>query len=171
MPPKLTIGQKIVHQRYGAGTVVGIRKGGSDEEYDHYYVIDIPSRELKVHLPVDSPQDQPLRDLASMTGLDHALDMLSEEPLALPKDYRERQALVSELMTHGTVRSLARIIRDLGARQSCRNISTLESTMLANAKRQLAGELALAAGIMLPQAMSRIEKALVKSHANTPLPS
>lgn len=162
MTQQLTVGQKIVHRRYGAGTVVRVRKGKENEEHERYYVIDIPSRDLKVHLPVDSAQYTDLRELVSMRKMKRALGILSQEPTDLPRDYRERRALVSELMTDGTVSSLAQIIRDLCALQSRKSMSTLETTMLTNAKRRLAGELALVANIELSQAMQRIEKALYK---------
>jgi len=165
MTQQLTVGQKIVHRRYGAGTVVRVRKGRENEEHERYYVIDIPSRDLKVHLPADSAQYTDLRELVSMRKMKRALGILSQEPMDLPRDYRERRALVSELMTDGTVSSLAQIIRDLCALQSRKSMSTLETTMLTNAKRRLAGELALVADIELPQAMQRIEKALYKDAA------
>jgi RNA polymerase-interacting CarD/CdnL/TRCF family regulator len=166
MTHQLTIGQRIVHRRYGAGTVVRVRKGRKDEEHERYYVIEIPSRELKVHLPVDSAEKTDLRKLASTRKMNRALRILSQQPTDLPRDYRERRALVSELMTDGTVDSLAEIVRDLCALQSRKSMSTLESTMLANAKCRLAGELALVADIELPQAMQRIDKAVRRNEGD-----
>jgi RNA polymerase-interacting CarD/CdnL/TRCF family regulator len=160
MSLELTIGQNIVHRRYGAGTVVGVREGNEDEGHARYYIVDIPSKDLKLHLPADSEEAVPLREIASARKIQRALKMLAEAPVDLPSDYRKRRALVSELMTDGTVRSLARIIRDLCARQREKSMSTLEATMLTDAKRQLAGEVALAEGIELTQAMQRIETAL-----------
>jgi RNA polymerase-interacting CarD/CdnL/TRCF family regulator len=166
MSLQLTIGQNIVHRRYGAGTVVGVREGNEDEDHQRYYIVDIPSKDLKLHLPADSTEDVPLREIASTGKIQRALKMLADEPVDLPRDYRERRALVSQLMTDGTVRSLARIIRDLCARQREKSMSTLESTMLTDAKRQLAGEVALAEGIELTQAIQRIEKALCTIEAS-----
>jgi len=160
MSLQLAIGQSIVHRRYGAGTVVGVREGNEDEEHKRYYIVDIPSKDLKLHLPEDSIKDLPLREIASSNKIKRALKMLAGAPDDLPSDYRKRRALVSELMSDGTVRSLARIIRDLCARQRIKSMSTLEATMLTDAKRQLAGEVALAEGIELTQAMQRIESAL-----------
>ena len=163
MTQRLVVGQKIVHRRYGAGTVVRVRKASEDEEYQSYYVVDIPSRELKVHLPVNSDQDMDLRKLASKTKMKRALNMLSEQPADLPKDYRERRALVSEALKKGTVTALAQVIRDLvGLKSRKKTMSTLESTYLTNAKRRLAGELALVTGIDLTEATQRIEKALYR---------
>jgi len=166
MSLQLAIGQNIVHRRYGAGTVVGVREGSKDEEHQRYYIVDIPSKDLKLHLPADSTGDALLRELASADKIRRALKMLAETPADLPSDYRKRRALVSELMTDGTVKSLARIIRDLCARQRERSMSTLEATMLTDAKRQLAGEVALAEGIELTQAMQRIETALCNVEAS-----
>lgn len=162
MTLQLTIGQKLVHRRYGAGIVVRVRKGREDEEHESYYVIDIPSRDLKLHLPADGAQNMALRKLVSRRRMNRALKLLAEKPADLPRDYRERRALVTELMTDGTVNSLAQTIRDLYGLQNRKSMSTLESSMLTNAKRRLAGELALVADIELSQAMQRIEQALQK---------
>jgi CarD family transcriptional regulator len=160
MTQQLEVGQKIVHRRYGAGTVVRVRRGRADEEFDRYYVIDIPSRDLKVHLPVDSDQKMDLRKLASKTKINRAFKLLAQQPSELPKDYRERRALISEALKEGTVLALAEVIRDLVGLKNRKSLSTLESTWLTNAKRRLAGELALVTGVDLNQAMQRIEKAL-----------
>lgn len=166
MSLQLTIGQKIVHRRYGAGTVVGVREGNEGEDHERYYIVDIPSKDLKLHLPADWAEDAPLREVASTGKIKRALQMLTEAPIDLPSDYRKRRALVSELMTDGTVRSLARIIRDLCARQREKSMSTLEASMLTDAKRQLAGEVALSEGIDLTQAIQRIESALCTTESN-----
>jgi CarD family transcriptional regulator len=166
MSPQLTVGQNIVHRRYGAGTVVGVREGSEDEDHKRYYIVDVPSKDLKLHLPADSIADVPLRAVAGKRTIRRALKMLAGEPDELPSDYRKRRALVSELMTDGTVKSLARIIRDLCARQREKSMSTLEATMLTDAKRQLAGEVALAEDIELTQAMQRIEGALCTPEAS-----
>jgi RNA polymerase-interacting CarD/CdnL/TRCF family regulator len=160
MTQQLTVGQKIVHRRYGAGTVVRVRKGRQDEDFDNYYVIDIPSRDLKVHLPVNSDQKMDLRALASKAKMKRAMRILAEEPEDLPRDYRERRAFISEALEKGTVIALAQVIRDLVGLKSRKTMSTLEATWLTNAKRRLAGELALIAGLDLNQAVQSIEKAL-----------
>jgi RNA polymerase-interacting CarD/CdnL/TRCF family regulator len=162
MTQQLEVGQRIVHRRYGAGTVVRVRKGRKDEEFERYYVLDIPSRDLKVHLPVNSEQQMDLRKLASKAKIGRACSLLSEQPADLPKDYRERRALISEALEEGTVIALAQVIRDLVGLKNRKSLSTLESTWLTNAKRRLAGELALVTGVDLNQAVQRIERALVR---------
>jgi RNA polymerase-interacting CarD/CdnL/TRCF family regulator len=165
MTQELVVGQRIVHRRYGAGTVVRVRDGRDNEEFARYYVIDIPSRDLKVHLPVGSDKDMDLRDLSSSRKMSRAMRILSEQPGDLPRDYRERRAFISSSLEKGTVRALARVIRDLVGLKSRKTMSTLESTWLTNAKRRLAGELALVADIDLNQAMQRIETALHQEEA------
>ena len=132
MTQQLTVGQKIVHRRYGAGTVVRVRKGRKDEEFDNYYVIDIPSRDLKVHLPVNSDQKMDLRALATKAKMNRAMRILSENPEDLPRDYRERRAFISEALKEGTVIALAQVIRDLVGLKSRKTMSTLEATWLGH---------------------------------------
>nr|MBC7246095.1 hypothetical protein [Chloroflexota bacterium] len=160
MAREFTVGQKVVHPWYGAGTVVDVRIGSKGEEHERYYVINIPSTELTVHVPVEAAQEAGLRQPASVNTMNHALDVLGTQPAELPKDYRERHALIVEAMQSGEVTSLAQIIRDLSALQAKKPLSVLESSLLTKAKRQLAGELALVADQEIPEAMRRIEDAL-----------
>ncbi|MBM4431233.1 MAG: hypothetical protein FJ026_12945 [Chloroflexi bacterium] len=160
---ELAVGQVVVHRRYGAGTVLAVRAGQEDEEHEQYYVIEIPSRALQVHLPVDSAGSAELRGLATLGKLTQALDILGSAPAELPKDYRERHTVLTEGMQDGAPASLARGIRDLSALQSKKALSEIESALFTNAKRQLAGELALVARIGLDEAMRQIERALQQS--------
>jgi len=162
---ELAVGQIVVHPRYGAGTVVGVREGREDEDHDRYYVIEIPSRALQVHLPVEVAKDADLRGLATLGKLTYALDILASAPAELPKDYRERHTALTEGMQDGAPASLARAIRDLSALQSKKSLSEIESALFTNAKRQLGGELALVVRIGLDEAMRQIDKALHQSRA------
>jgi len=157
---ELAIGQVVVHPRYGAGTVVEVREGRKDEDHDKYYVIEIPSRALQVHLPVGSSQGADLRGLETLGRLTDALQILSSSPSELPKDYRERHTALTEGMQDGAPASLARAIRDLSGLQGRKSLSEIEGALFSNAKRQLAGELALVARIGLEEAMRQVEKAL-----------
>lgn len=161
---ELAVGQVVVHPRYGAGTVVGVREGRKDEDHEKYYVIEIPSRALQVHLPVESAGGADLRGLATLGKLTHALEILASAPSELPKDYRERHTALTEGMLDGAPASLARGIRDLSGLQGRKSLSEIEGALFANAKRQLAGELALVARIGLDEAMRQIEKALHQGH-------
>ncbi|MGQ9494315.1 MAG: CarD family transcriptional regulator [Anaerolineae bacterium] len=160
MMREFIVGQKVVHPWYGAGTIVEVRTGHKDEEHEKYYVIRIPSTELTVHVPVEAAQEAGLRQPASTNALNRALDVLGTQPAELPKDYRERHALIVQTMQSGEVTSLAQIIRDLSALQEKKPLSVLESGLLTKAKRQLAGELALVIGQEMSEALRRIEEAL-----------
>ena len=157
---ELKVGQRVVHRRYGPGVVVRIREGKSDEEHDRYYVIDIPSRELTLHLPATGPQPD-LRGLSSPRRMSQAMRILCGEPCELPKDYRERQAFVTEHMTDGVLLTLAEMIRDLSALHSTKRLSLVESNLLHAAKQRLAGELAFVADIKLTEAVQRVDHALL----------
>ena len=164
MAKRLTVGQKIVHRRYGAGIIVELRGGKEDEEHESYYVIDIPSVALKVHFPVSADQGSSLRRISSKRTMRRALSVLSAEPHPLPKDYRERRALMQQSMSNGAVSDIAQVIRDLcGLRAVKKNKSTMELAMMTNAKRRLAGELALVSDIDFPEALQCIEDALQKN--------
>jgi len=166
MVKRLTIGQKVVHSQYGAGIVVDVREGAESEEHGRYYVIDIPSAALKVHVPVDALDQVNLRRISSKRTVSRALATLSKEAIDLPKDYRERRALVQQSISDGRIHDLARIVRDLCALQTVKkSMSTMELSLLTDARRRLAGELALVSDIDLDEAAQGIESALHKTKA------
>ena len=160
MSNELSVGQQIVHPRYGAGTVTSVRDGNSHEAPGRYYVISIPSMGLTVHLPAARVEEVQVRDLASMEKISGALGVLSSQGAPLPKDARERGDALVQSMANGAVASLATVIRDLHLLQSTKALSMRESSLLTQAKRQLAGELALVMGTEVPEALRRIENAL-----------
>jgi CarD family transcriptional regulator len=160
MRDELHVGQKIVHPRYGAGTVVRVRAGRTPEAHRRYYVIDIPSMDMKVHLPVDCLEEVAIRDLASQAKIGRALRVLASPGADLPKDARERCNALAESMADGAVGSLAAVIRDLHALQGTKTLSSRESSLLTQAKRRLAGEVALVTGAEVAVALRRIESVL-----------
>jgi len=166
MVKRLTIGQKVVHSQYGAGIVVDVRKGAEDEEHGRYYVIDIPSGALKVHVPTDALDEVNLRRISSRRTVSRALATLSKEATVLPKDYRERRALVQQSISGGRIHDVACVVRDLCALRAVKkSMSTMELALLTDAKRRLAGELALVSNIDLDEAAQGIESALHKTKA------
>jgi CarD family transcriptional regulator len=160
MIDELSIGQKIVHPRYGAGTVTKVRPGSKHEAGSGYYVIEIPSIAMKVHLPVDRLEEVQVRDLASKEKIRGALGLLALPGAELPKDSRERCSVLAESMADGAVASLATVIRDLHSLQSTKTLSRIESSLLTQAKQQLAGEVALVTGAEVAEALQDIESAL-----------
>jgi len=165
MSDELKVGQQIVHPRYGAGTITSVRAGGDHEPPGRYYVIDIPSMGMKVHLPVERLEAVQARNLASADHIAGALSVLSSPGAALPKDARERCTALAEAMADGAVRSLATVIRDLNLLQRTKSLSMRESSMLTQAKHQLAGELALVTGTEVAEALRRIDSTLSRALA------
>lgn len=160
MKYEFVTGDKVVHPAYGAGTIVHVRHGRKDEGHKRYYVIDIPGMTLTIHLPVEAAEEVGLREPVNMEVMKHALAALSAAPVELPKDYRQRHALIVESMQSGDIGSLAEVIRDLSALQKKKPLSVLESNLLGKAKRQMASELAIVAGVELSEALERVEHAL-----------
>ncbi len=160
MRAELRVGQKIVHPRYGAGTVTGVRAAGAREAPGRYYVIHIPSMSLTVHLPADRLEEVQVRNIASADNIAGALSVLGSPGAALPKDARERGTALAETMADGAVTSLATVIRDLHLLQLTKTLSTRESGMLTQAKHQLAGELALATDTEVADALRKIDSTL-----------
>ena len=166
MRAELSVGQKIVHPRYGAGTVTSVRAAGAREAPGRYYVIHIPSMALTVHLPANRLDEVQVRDIASADKITGALTVLGSPGATLPKDARERCTALAEAMADGAVVSLATVVRDLHLLQSTKTLSLRESSMLTQAKHQLAGELALAMDTEVAEALRKIDGTLSRPPAS-----
>jgi CarD family transcriptional regulator len=161
----LIVGQRVVHPHYGAGIVIEQCTDSEPEKHDGYYVIEIPSSALKVHLNLETAQHVHLRRVSSRRSMGQALGTLGGVPVELPRDYRERRAAIQDSLSKGEVSALARVIRDLHALQRRKSLSSAEVDLLASAKRRLAGELALVSKLELSQALQRVEATLSKGGA------
>ncbi len=156
-----SVGSKIVHPFYGAGTIVRIQEKSLGELTNQYYVIDtVPGpRELRVMVPVKNAAKVGLREVGDAESLRAMLASASKPPEErdVVHDFRKRRTMVTECLKSGSFSQVVDAVRMLYFMSTERTLSMTDRALLDQGKEILASELALSAGADLNEAMIWIE--------------
>lgn len=130
-------GDWVVHDAHGIGQIIAIEnKSIGDKEAD-YYRIDTEDSTLWVPLGGESL----LRLLAPPEEFAEATAVLKRPSRQMSTNYRSRLARIRRAQASGTPRALARIVRDLWARQQRQGrLSKTENQALREMSSQLLAE-------------------------------
>jgi CarD family transcriptional regulator len=157
---QFAIGDKVVHRLHGPGRVADIERREILNGSRRYYVVEIPSQGLILHIPLDRPDDRNMRPAMSRASITRALSVLSGKPHQLPADYRARQDRISTQLKTGRVIHLVRVVRDLTWHRECAHLTKTDSDHLKQGLSLLAAEMALVSGGEPAEASRRIESAM-----------
>ena len=83
-----SVGDKVIHPSYGAGTVLEINEKQIGEQQRNYYVIELLAQAGTLMVPVSRASELGLR--SPVERPEHVLTILSSEPGSLSNDHRER---------------------------------------------------------------------------------
>ncbi len=138
------VGEKIVYPMHGAGIVQAIEEKEILGEKQSYYVLKIPSSEMKLMVPVNSAESIGVRPVISSSDakklFNKIKDQDDEDYPNWNKRYREN---LSKIKT-GNIVEVAKVVKSLSHREMDKPLSTCEKKMLTNARHILVSELVLA---------------------------
>lgn len=156
------VGSKVVHPAYGAGTIYGIQHKRIGDHSQRYYVIDVPTRSLRVMVPVTRAEEIGLREVASAGQLRRVLGSVLRGTRSheIEPDYRARQAAFAEQIKSGSFRIVARAVGRLCLLGAKRPLGVGDAQLYDQGKRILAGELALATGQEDDAALAELDRDL-----------
>jgi len=137
----MKIGDKVIHPRYGVGTIGAIEERVQDGARRSYYVIPKPSISSTIFVPVDTADELGLRPLSSPEKLRQALQILSGEDEALADSTGIRNLAWSDPL------ALAGAIRRGVCEPKSRYPKVSELHQLKRAKKLLAEEIAVVLGL------------------------
>ncbi len=138
------IGEKIVYPMHGAGVVQAIEEKEVMGEKQSYYVLKIPTTEMKLMVPVEKAESIGVRPVISPSDIEKLFNKVKgedeEESDNWNKRYREN---LSKIKT-GNIVEVAKVVKSLAHREMDKPLSTCEKKMLTNARHILVSELVLA---------------------------
>ncbi len=138
------IGEKIVYPMHGAGVVQAIEEKEVMGEKQSYYVLKIPTTEMKLMVPVEKAESIGVRPVISPSDIEKLFNKVKgedeEESDNWNKRYREN---LSKIKT-GNIVEVAKVVKSLAHREMDKPLSTCEKKMLPNARHILVSELVLA---------------------------
>jgi len=160
---KLSVGDRVVHPKHGAGKISGIEQLELVEGFEHYYVIEIGDNGLVVRVPIRSMEELGVRPVMSRSRLDHVLDTLHSTPRRLSSNFKVRQARIKEKLKSNRPMKIAEVIRDLAWRKQESHLSPTDARLLNHGQEMLATEIALVTNAELFEARQMINTALTNS--------
>lgn len=138
------IGEKIVYPMHGAGVVQSIEEKEILGEKQKYYVLKVPSTEMKLMVPVSTAENIGVRPVISEDELPGIFDAVKKDvDESCPnwnKRYRDNLAKIKT----GDIIEVAKVVKSLTIRELDKPLSTCEKKMLTNARHILVSELVMA---------------------------
>lgn len=156
------VGAKVVHPCYGAGTIVRITEKSIGDTQHAYYIISTVSRPMELMVPVARAAEVQLRPVGEAGELREQLTVCTEPPPgeALDLDLRQRQTSMRDQLKSGSFVEVATMARTLFFLNARRPLGTVDRQLLDQGRDFLAGELALAAGQEIDEAMQTVQQHL-----------
>lgn len=136
--PTFSKGEWIVHHYYGVGQVKGIEKKVLDGSKVAYYRV--KTRNSQYWVPVESEDNSRLRPLSSHEDIKKIARILRRKPDEMDPDHMQRKRVIREVLSEGSLLEMARLIRDLSARQQGKKLNPTEEDALKRFRDRLVRE-------------------------------
>ena len=159
-------GEWIVHHYYGVGQIKGIEKKMLDGEKLSYYKV--KTRNSQYWIPIEGEENSRLRPLSSPDEIKKISRVLKRKPDEMDPDHMQRKRLIKEVQAEGSLKDMARIIRDLSARQKEKKLNPTEEDALKRFKDRLVREWAVSMELDIDNASIAFEENLDKALAKVP---
>jgi CarD family transcriptional regulator len=163
---QFAVGDKVVHPHHGPGQITAIEHKEFMHGMEYYYVIDIPTQGLTLHIPKHRMEEIGVRLAMPQTQFDGVLDILRSKPDQLPQDHKERQEQILEKLKTGQPSELAEAVRDLAWYQKLSHLTKRDTDYMDRGRKLLAAEMALVANTEIADANETIESTLTDALAD-----
>jgi CarD family transcriptional regulator len=108
-----SVGDKIMHPKFGAGRITGEVHRELVDGFKHYYVIEVLGRGATAYVPVSKMDELGVRMVMSQGKLAQVMGTLRSVPSTLSNDYKQRQAGVNDILITRRPIQVAETVRDL----------------------------------------------------------
>lgn len=155
-------GDAVFHPVRGAGVVTGIKDRKWDGEEHRYYTIELLAHSgTRVMIPQSTAKDIGLRHAMSQAKLKKVWRVLRGDPRKLPKDHKDRYALIEEKLHTGDAFEVAEAVRDMAWRRKQEGkLTTRGKRIFDGAMMLLAGEIAAVQDIEVEEAEGQVRAKL-----------
>ncbi len=160
-----SVGENVVHPSHGAGQIVGIEKQELVSGFHQYYVIEFVGKRLTIRVPERRVADLGMRNVMSSTRYQAVLSTLRSLPGQLPKNFKERRQVVSEMINSGVPKRIAEAVRDLTWRRRAAHLTKSDSELLGEGRERLIAEMSLSKECNIAEARFELDDALSEAVA------
>ncbi len=139
-----SIGDKVMHPKFGAGQITGEEHRELVGGFKHYYVINVLDRRATAYVPVSKMDELGVRLVMSLGNVTRVLSILRSVPSALSNDNKARQARLQEQLETRLPIPVAEAVRDLTWRRKLTHLTPKDTALLNHGRDLLANEMAWA---------------------------
>ncbi len=163
-------GMWVVHQSYGVGQIQGIETRHISGEEASYYHLIIKATNSHIWIPVDKLAED-ARQVTSPAEFQEALDILERPPHPMDAQLNQRTKRIADVRAQNSPTTLARLLRDLWARQKEQGaLSQTETDAMRRITERFLGEWAVSMGLDLEDVeqklVERLQRGRQKATAN-----
>jgi RNA polymerase-interacting CarD/CdnL/TRCF family regulator len=155
-------GDAVFHPVRGAGVVTGIKDRKWDGKERRYYMIKLLGHPgTKVMVPTSTAKEIGLRHAMSQAKLKKVWRVLRDDPQKLPKDHKDRYAVIEGKLHTGDAFEVAEAVRDMAWRRKQEGkLTTRGKRIYEEAVMLLAGEIAAVQEIEVGEAEGQVHAKL-----------
>lgn len=142
-------GDLVVHQAYGVGRIEGIETRQISGEEASYYHLKMMATNSHIWIPLDKLAED-ARPLTTPQKFEKALAILERPARPMAEHINQRTKRIVEVRAQNSPTSLARLLRDLWARQKeLGTLSQVETDAMRSITQRFVGEWAACMGMEL----------------------
>ena len=165
------VGEKVVYPNQGVGTIENISTRYFEQRPEKFYLLRLACSSMTVMVPFSNAETIGLRKLSKTTDVTRVLTYLAGPSFENLCDWKIRFKINSEKMLTGSLLQISEVFKQLCRLQSEKPLSFREKKMLDRSRTMLISEVSQARNISEPDAISLLQKALVKSGLQFPEPA
>ncbi len=157
---EFSVGDKVMHPRFGAGKITGETHRELVKGFEHYFVIEVIYTGATAYVPMCKMTELGVRRVMSQTKISQVLSILRGMPVVLSSDYKQRQAGVQEKLRTCRPVQVAEAVRDLTWHRERKHLTQKDEALLNQGRELLASEIALATDVQVSDAQETIDTML-----------
>ena len=140
---------------HGAGVIEKIENKTILGEKREYYVLKVPTGDMKVMIPVNQADTIGVRNVIEGDQLDKVVEILHAPSSSMPTNWNRRYRANMDKLKTGDIKEVAEVVRNLQRTDLKKHLSTGEKKLLTNARHILMSEIVLATD-MEPDAADKL---------------
>ena len=165
------VGEKVVYPNQGVGTIENISTRFFEARPEKFYLLRLSCSSMTVMVPFSNAQTIGLRKLSRAPDVNKVLSYLAGPSAENLCDWKLRFKLNSDKMLTGSLLQIAEVFKQLVRIHAEKPLSFREKKMLDRTRTMLISEVAQARKIADVDAVSLLEKSLLKSGFAFPGPA
>jgi RNA polymerase-interacting CarD/CdnL/TRCF family regulator len=159
---KFTTGDWIVHRYHGIGQIKGTMVNDISGEETQYY--ELETADSIVWIPVEKMNSEILRPLSDPADIEEVKEVLQQPPNTMDSNFNKRKSRINKVQASSLPVPMARLIRDLRARQRKKgSLTNTEQRALRSLTTRLVREWSVSMGINTDRVQSQLNRLLHKS--------